>query len=598
MHLRKRQIITPINRIYRLKSLGLLILILALQLLAACSDEVAGPGPTATSRDSSTNLVVTGGGPTAPPPTPTYTPLPVTPTLPPTPTPPVVTGGKASGGLLNDGLTLHPYKRNNPTGQDWVDLLFAASLTRRDPTTLQPGPGAAESWTVADTTVTFVLKDGLKWSDGTPLTSADYVWTYQQARKPENGWPLAREAFYNPADPNSSGIESYEAVDPRTLKIKVHSGGSDLVSRADAIQPLPRQVWEKLDWNDAAKNPQINLPNVVSGPWRLKEWKRGNSITFERNPASTIYPASRLDSLTFYILPDSQVALQKLKNSELDFFEPTAAEYAAFAGLPNVQAYSWGPGRPVWYYAGFNFRKPALQDKLLRQALAWAVDRRALLEKQAFGLGRTLNSSISPWHPAFNPATARYELNLDKARDLLRQGGYILKDGKLLDKAGKAITLKLIYNAPSPLYDGLANTLKANFATLGVTVELRNFDFYSFGRFLASPEADYDLFLSGWTADYSPENFGEVWRGGPDLNSGGYENSRLVDMYAKASSELDVTRRKDWLAQVQSIEAEELPYLFLYAEQGRLIANKRLAGFAPGLLGPEQSLYTDWFAIK
>jgi peptide/nickel transport system substrate-binding protein len=438
----------------------------------------------------------------------------------------------------------------------------------------------------------------LKWSDGAPITSSDYLWTYQQLRKPENGWSLAPEALYNPNDPRSAGIESYEAPDPRTLVIKLHAASSDIISRADVIEPLPRQVWEKGDWNDPAKNPQANAPTVVSGPWKLKEWKRGNYITFERNPASTVYPAPRLDSLTFYVVPDSQVALQKVKSGEVDFYTPAASDFAGFARLPNVQAYTWGPGRPTWYFAGFNFRKPALQDKLLRQALAWAVDRQAILEKQAFGLGRLINSSVSPWNPAFNPNTARYELNLAKARDLLKQGGYTVKDGKLTDKTGKVISLKLVYNAPSPLYEGLANTLKANFAALGITVELRNFDFSNYNRFLASSEADFDLFLSGWTADYAPENFGDVWRAGLEFNSGSYDNSRLLDMYAKASGEPDATARKEWLDQVQSIEAEDLPYLFLYAELGRMVANKRVAGFATNLLGPGQNLYTDWFVTK
>lgn len=572
-----------------------------LLLLAACSDEPTSPPgtvrQTVVNSSNSLNGSATSNPPTVPPPTPTYTPLPVTVTPPATPTPPVLIGGKASGAFLSDAFTLHPYKRNNATGEHFIGLLYAAALTRRDSATLLPVSSAAESWTINDTTVTFTLKESLKWSDGRPLTSADYLWTYQQARKPENGWPLLKAAFYNPADPGSNGIQSYEAPDPRTIRVKLYTASSDLLGRADVIEPLPRHIWEKLDWNDGAKNPQINAPTVVSGPWKLKQWERGNFTSFERNSAPATYQQARLETLTFYALTDSQVALQKLKSGELDFYAPAAAEYAAFAALPNLQAYTWGPGRATWYFAGFNFRKPELQNKALRQALAWAVDRRSVLEKQAFGLARFLNSSVSPWHPSFNAFTARYELNLDKAREMLKQGGYSLKDGKLLNKDGKPLTpLKLVYNAPSPLYDGIAGTLKANFAALGLQMELRNFDFDTYQKFLASPSADFDLFLSGWATDYAPENFGEVWRAGLELNSGMYENSRLLDMYAKAQAEPDATRRKEWLDQVQAIEAEELPYLFLYAEQGWLVVNKRLAGFAPNLLDPARNLYTDWFA--
>lgn len=575
------------------------VTILAL-LLTACSAELTATSEAGTpGQISDQGTPVRNIIPTAPPPTPTYTPLPVTPTVAPTPTPPVMVGGTATGAVLNEALTLHPYKANNATGQQYLPLLYSAALTRLDPRTLQPQPAAAERWTVAGTTVTFTLKQGLKWSDGTPLTSADYLWTYQQAAKPQNGWPLAPAAIFNPDDPNSAGIETYQAPDPRTLVIKLRSFSADLISRADVIEPLPAHIWGSLDWNDPAKNPQINAPSVVSGPWKLKEWQPDNFITFERNLNSSLYPLPRLENLTFRVLPDSQVALQKIKIGEIDFFSPSPADFSSFAQLPEVQAYSWGQARPTWYFAGFNFQKPALQDQSLRQALAWATDYQAILAKQAFGLGRQLNSSLSPWHPAFNPNTARYSLNLAKAKELLKQAGYTLQNNQLVNQAGKAVgPLKLVYNSPSPLYEGLANTLKTNFAALGIGLELRNFDYENYRKFLAGSNADFDLFLSGWRAGYAPENFVDVWQGGRDLNSGSYQNSRLIDIYVKAQNEPDPTRRQEWLDLAQSIEAEDLPYIFLYAEQGRLVANKRLAGFNPGLLGPEQNRYADWFAAK
>lgn len=569
--------------------------------LGACSDETpSGPKPSpGGSVSAAPGPVLTANPPTLVPPTPTYTALPTTPTPQPTPTPSVVTGGKATGAVLNDGLTLHPYKRNNATGQSFVRLVWAAGLTRLDPALLKPIPGAAESWTISDTTVTFVLREDLKWSDGLPLTSADYLWTFQQARKSENGWPLLTQAVFDPTQVGSNGIESYDAPDPRTLKIKLHTFSADLVERADVIEPLPRHIWQSLDWNDPAKNPQINAPVVVSGPWKFKEWKRGQSLSLERNSTPAVYPAPHLDALNFSILPDSQTAQQRLKSGEVDFFSPAPGEWSSFVALPGLQSYTWGPARAKWYYAGFNFRRPDLGDKTLRQALAWAVDRRMMLEKSGFGLGRNFNSSVTPWHPAFQPFTARYDLNIDKARQLLKAGGYTVKDGKLTNKAGKVVgPLRIVYTSPSPLYDSLAATLKANFAALDLQVELRNYDFESFKRLLATPGGEFDLFLSGWTTDYAPANFGDVWRGGSELNSGGYENPRLLEAYAKALTDPEEARRKESLDLVQNIEAEELPYLFLYAEEAGMVVNKRLAGFAPGLLGPERNLYTDWFATK
>lgn len=574
-------------------------LLLVLQcLLVACSDEATG-----LPNNNTTGTPANGGGlpgqavitptPTPPPPTPTYTPLPVTPTPQPTPLPPSTQGGKISGAVINEALTLHPYKTNNATGKSYVNLLFAAALTHYDPQTLQPQPNAAASWTVSESTITFTLKEGLKWSDGKPITSADYLWTYQQAIKPENGWPLAKAAL---AGNDQNGIESYEAVDSRTLKIKLKMAASDIVNRADIIEPLPKHIWEKLDWN---KNPQMTIPSVVSGPWRLKEWKRGSSITFESNSASSIYPAPHLDSLVFYVLSDNQIILQKLKAGELDFYSPTLQDWAEFEKLPNVQAYTWWKAQADWYFAGFNFRKPLLQDKIFRQALAWAIDRQFIIDKYSAGLGQFLNSSVPQAHPAFEPFTARYEYKPDKVRLLLTQNGYSQKDGKLLGKNGQPVApLKLVFNAPSQLYEGIATKLKADWAEIGLQVETRNYDLENYRRLLASPNPDFDIFLGGWATDYAPENFGDIWRAIPALNSGAYENPRLLEAYNKAASETDPTKRKEWLGQIQAIEAEELPYLFLYAEAGHMVATKRVAGFDPKLLEPERNLYTDWFVVR
>jgi peptide/nickel transport system substrate-binding protein len=506
-----------------------------------------------------------------------------------------------SGALLYDALTLHPYKRNNESGSQLTSLLYAGTLTRRDPNSLRAIPGAAISWTVnvAALTVTFKLKDGLRWSDGLPITSSDYLWTYEQLRKPENGWPYTANAFYNPSDPRSGGIESMTAPDAKTLVVKLHAVSYDLAARADVIEPLPRQTWENKDWNDPTKNPEINRPSVVSGPWKLQEWKPGEKITFVANENSSLYPRPNLDSLNFQILPDSATALQRLKNGELDFFTPEASEQADFEKLPNVQSYRWTPARPTWQYLGFNFRKPYLQDRSLRQGLAYATDRQTIIDKLAFGLGRPLYSDVVPWHPFFVPNVPRYDFNLEVAQRLLKEAGYTIKDNKLVSQSGTPVPiLKLIYNSPSPLREGIAKQLKQAYATLGVQLDILALDSGSYVKLITNPASDYDLFLGGWTTDLDPEQFGEVWQSVPELNNGAYGNEKLTNLYDQTQKEVDTVKRKDLMAQIQRLEAEEQPYIYLYAQLGWLNVSKKVAGFTTTLKGPSANLYTDWFVIK
>jgi len=579
-------------------------------LLAACDGEgqPIGANPTTTTLAGQANPA---GGPTAtlkakPSPTATSTAVPTlvptsTPAPTPTSTPPVTKGGTVRGAVLYDGLSLHPYKRNNESGNQYTALLYAAALTRRDPVSLSLVPGAAASWSVnnAALTVTFKLRDGLRWSDGQPLSSNDYIWTYEQARKPENNWPYATSAFYNPANPDVNGIETMAAPDPKTLVVKLHAVSYEMAARADVIEPLPRQTWEGKDWNDPAKNAEINKPSVVSGPWLLKEWKPGEKITFAANPNSSLYPRPNLDSLSFQLVADSPTALQRLKNGELDFYAPEATEQAQFEKLPNLQTYRWTPARPTWQYLGFNFRKPQLQDRSMRQAMAYATDRKTIIDKLAAGLGRPLYSDVVPWHPYFVPNLPRYDFNPEIAQRILKDAGYSLREGRLFSPSGTAIApLKLVYNAPSPLRESIAGLLKQAYGTLGLQLEVQNFDYAEYLKFITNPASDYDLFLGGWSSDLDPEQFGDIWKNVPGLNNGAYGSEKLTNLYEAAQREPDILKRKDLMAQVQKLETEELPYIYLYAGLGWLNVSKKVAGFSTSSSGPAANLYTDWFVVK
>lgn len=568
-------------------------------ILAACGDDpTRAPSPTqnpaktplpgVTTATASVGQVKTSATTTvAPSPTATNDLL----KIPPTASMPITPGGGVVGAQIQEANTLHYYKTTNPAAFSYLKLLFSASLTRRNPLTLAVEKGAAESWAVDSTrnTVTFKLKPGLKWSDGQPLTADDYLWTYQQASKPENSWPYA----------NSVGIDSYTASDPLTLVVKLKSYTFDIVSRADVIEPLPRHTWEKLDWNDASKNPEINKPSVVSGPWLLKSWQQGEAITFIRNPNSSLYPSPLLDNLTFKIVADSQVASQWLKTGEVDFFSPESHELASFEQLPNLQTFRWTPGRSTFQYVGFNFRKSYLQDKVLRQAIAQATDKAGILNRAGPKVGQLTQSSVAPWLPQVAGNLARYDFDLNKAKDALKNAGYSGIGTKLVDSKGAVVpTLRIVYTTPSLLHEDIAQSLRQNLTALGLGVELQGMDFSNYVKLIGSDQSNYDLFISGWQTDLDPENFADIWQNVPELNNGAYRNDKLLELYNTALREADAAKRKNLIAQTQQIEADDLPYVFLYAEYDWLTINKRVQGVAQTFLGPSYNLYTDWYVSR
>ena len=124
-------------------------------------------------------------------------------------------------------------------------------------------------------------------------------------------------------------------------------------------------MWEKLDWSDPQKNPEINSPSVVSGPYKLKEWKRDQYAIFVANDKYWYHGAPNITKQTIEIVPNQDIAYQKLKSGESDTASITPDNLAEARTLPNINVYEWWPAAAVWSYIGLNnrdgFRHPRRQ---------------------------------------------------------------------------------------------------------------------------------------------------------------------------------------------------------------------------------------------
>ncbi|HEY7908176.1 MAG TPA: ABC transporter substrate-binding protein, partial [Thermomicrobiales bacterium] len=153
-------------------------------------------------------------------------------------------GGTLTHAIVGtDAKSFHPYLTTDTVSGAYQGNVYGGGLIKYDDTTLDLVGDVAEKFTISPDkkTYTFTLRD-TKWSDGMPLTTDDYVWTYQQVIKPENKYPYI--------DNITSAIASYTAKDPKTLVVTMLDAFVTGISDADAITPLPRHVWEKLDWGD------------------------------------------------------------------------------------------------------------------------------------------------------------------------------------------------------------------------------------------------------------------------------------------------------------------------------------------------------------
>jgi len=505
-------------------------------------------------------------------------------------------GGQANASRIltvattSDAVSFHPYKVTDSASRGYQGLVYAGGLVRRNPhDPSQFEPELAERWEISPDrrTYTFHLRADLRWSDGQPITAEDFRWTYEQARAPENGYPYAS---------NLEPIASYEAPDSRTVVITLKEPLVIGLESADVIQPLPKHVWERLDWNDAERNPEIMAPTVVSGPFKLKEWQRDAFATFVANE---LYFRGRpkLDGITYQIVGTNQIAWQKLRAGEVDQAGLEPEYFLEAKQLPHLATYEWWPAAARWDYIGYNLRRPLLQDVTVRRALAHALDRQALADRLYYGLAEP---SYGPYPPScwcYTPDLYKYEYDPGRARELLAQAGWQPgPDGRLV-RNGQPFRLRLLFGPNSNrVRERIATVAQAELRQLGIEVEIQAYEWAAFLDAIKRPPYDWDLVVLGWNATVEPHWMYQIWseQAIPALNAGAYVNKRVEALYAQAVREFDLDGRKALYAEIQREITRDAPYIFLTVNKAFAAIHRRVGGIEPTPLGISHNLH-EWY---
>jgi peptide/nickel transport system substrate-binding protein len=499
-------------------------------------------------------------------------------------------GGNYTEAVTTDAVNFHPYLTTDTASSGYQGMVYSALLTRRDPQTLEIIPNAAEKWEISPdyTVFTFTLRSDLRWSDGQPITSGDYKWTFDQAMKPENEYPY-REVL--------NFIKSYEAPDPRTIVITVKEKFCPAFEGSDAVEPLPRHIWEKYDWKDPEKNPEIMQPTVGSGPFKLKEWAKDDHVIFEAND-SYFQGRPKLDSYTIRIVPESEVAFTMLMNGEVDSGTITPENYEKAKANPKLEMYEWWPARAHWEYIGFNLRKEPLKDIGVRHALAYALDKDTMTDKVMLGLAKRIYSCFPSSSPVYNPDVPHYDYDPAQARTLLAEAGYKPGTDGILEKSGQRLKLRLLYGPnTSKVREKVATIVQAQLKEVGVEAEVQGMEWGAFLEATKQQPGDWDLMVNGWSATIEPHWMWQIWSEEfiPDLNAGAYINKEVKELFQQGGyGDCDEAKRKEVYGKIQRIIAEDSPYIFLFYIKGYDAVNKRIGGIVPSPLGLGYNI-EEWY---
>jgi peptide/nickel transport system substrate-binding protein len=438
-------------------------------------------------------------------------------------------------------------------------------------------PELATSWTVSPDgkTLTFKLRDGVKWHDGQPFTSADVQYTFQTLAPLH---PRASAVFQN--------VASITAPDPLTVVVTLKKPYGPFIDflTADNVGIQPKHLYAG---TDPLRNPYNQKP-VGTGPFMFKSWTPGQTITLVRNPNYWQKGKPYLDRLMFQIMPDANARVAALQAGDIDYISNYDMSITSLPMLRKNPTIAIGTDRGVArpLLLMYNTKNPELSKPAVRHALYEAIDRPLLLATAFAGLGKPGVSSISPsFQWAYNPAvdyTKMYPYSIANAAKELDAAGYPVKGD------GTRFTVRLTYIPSVSGYTETAQVIRDNWKKVGINVVLQPLETNVWLNKVYT-EKDYDTSFAIYNSGGDPAlGVDRMYRCAPpntmNNNASQYCNPQLDALFDKAAAAFDKKDRATFYAQTQQIIAKDLPTAVLedlgYADATRKAFGGLDAAFA------------------
>jgi oligopeptide transport system substrate-binding protein len=466
-------------------------------------------------------------------------------------------------GLAADPNFLDPHLMTGLPEVNVVTALFEG-LVGEDPKDAHPVPAVAEKWeTSADgLTWTFHLRANARWSNGEPVTAQDFANSIQRALTPALGadnagmlFVLARAEDWHRGELKDFGQVGVKALDTRTLQLTLgHPAPYLLTLLSHPIwYPVYLPALEKAG-GTTKRDSTWTAPEtfVGNGPFMLKAWRRGEVIIADKSPTYWDAATVRLNSIHFHPAEDRESEERAFRSGQLHITEalPVSKVETYRRDQPDVLRIS--PFLDTYFYR-LNTTRPGLDNKLVRQALSLALDRKAIVEKITRGGQQAAHSLVPPTIEGYVPPAGVKE-DFAQAQALLTQAGY---------PGGKGLPpLEIMINS-SGNHRIIAEAVQQMWQKLGVPVQLNNMEQATL--FAKRRALDYTIMRGEWAADFAdPKSFLDVFRGGSSNNHTGWASLPYDALLLEADRAADPAARRTAMQQAEAIFLDELPVIPVY----------------------------------
>ena len=441
-----------------------------------------------------------------------------------------------------------------------------ATLTDKAADDFATVPGLAESWEGSDDglTYTYTLREGLLWSDGTPLTAEDIAYTINRSRD---------EEWYNHYS-TTANLDAV-AVDDRTVEITTSVPDPKLPTMDVYI--LPKHIYEPLDADAILEYDAMD--GVASGPYSLSEWRSGQDWTMVQNP-NWWGRDNGIDRLVFRVFTNPDAMVAALQQGEIDFaHEIPSSSFELLEGEDDIVTVAGQQGGFTELAlnggaGGIGDGHPALQDIAVRHAIYYAIDRDVLFERVALGIGAkgtTMSPSADPsWVPDLGDELFTYDPA--RANELLDGAGYLDTDGdgvREMPDGSRPLEFRYVERSESTNSSAIREFVTSWLADVGLATVVEVMD--DTQLYDAQVNGNYDMFVWGWTPYVDPDPMLSYFTcdqvttdpEAAGLNDANWCSEEYDALYEQQKVELDPDRRREIVHEMLRLFNRESTYLVL-----------------------------------